>query len=103
MTLQIIKSLDGKEEYALLPIAAYNSLKPQIHKVLEADYVEFDIYDYVQNPVALARIEANLTQEELAKKMGVTQAYISKLENQESVTAKVLKKVQDILPPRKHT
>ncbi|HHF7345999.1 TPA: helix-turn-helix transcriptional regulator [Legionella feeleii] len=33
--------------------------------------------DYVDNPVALARIQAGLTQEELASLMGVTQAYIS--------------------------
>lgn len=57
------------------------------------DYVAFDLTDYVDNPVALARINAGITQETLAEHMKVTQAYISKLEAQSQVTAKVLKKV----------
>ena len=48
----------------------------------------------MDNPVALARINAGITQEELAKRMKVTQAYISKLEAQSKATAKVLKKVK---------
>jgi transcriptional regulator with XRE-family HTH domain len=38
-----------------------------------------------------------MTQEELAKRMRVTQAYVSKIENQEKVTPKILKKVKDAL------
>ncbi len=71
MNLQIIKSIDGKAEYA-----------------------PFELTNYVDNPVALARINAVMTQEELATRMSVTQAYISKLEAQSKVTAKVLKKVK---------
>lgn len=58
------------------------------------DYEVFDSADYIDNPVALARIQAGITQEELAKLMSLTQAYVSKIENQEKVTAKMLKKVQ---------
>lgn len=94
MSLQIIKSVDGKAEYVLLPITAYEALKPQIEKVLNNDYVQFDIEDYVSNPVALSRIRANLTQKELAELMEVSQAYISKLESQNKVSAKTLEKVQ---------
>ncbi|HSW75889.1 MAG TPA: helix-turn-helix transcriptional regulator [Candidatus Saccharimonadales bacterium] len=61
------------------------------------DYIPFKVENYVDNPVALARINAGITQEELAKRMKVTQAYISKLEAQDKVTAKVVKKVKDAI------
>ena len=39
------------------------------------DYAPFDPADYVDNPIALARIKAGIAQAELAKRMKVTQAY----------------------------
>ena len=106
MTLQIIKSIDGKAEYVLLPFNVYNALREKIEetvrkKYTNTDYVPFELTDYVDNPVALARINANLTQEELAKRMDVTQAYISKLEAQDKVTPKVLKKVKTAIEGKK--
>ncbi|MDR3490831.1 MAG: helix-turn-helix transcriptional regulator [Gammaproteobacteria bacterium] len=102
MNLQIIKSVEGKVEYVLLPIKIYDALRVEIDKALKkkdksSDYVPFELKDYVDNPVALARINAGITQEELAMRMKVTQAYVSKLEAQEKVTAKVLKKIKDAL------
>ena len=97
MNLQIIKSLNGRAEYVLLPIALYESLPQTVKRKFmskEEDYVPFDPADYVYNPVALARIKASLSQKELAKRMKVTQAYISKLEKQLTVTPKVLQKVK---------
>ncbi len=93
MTLQIIKSIDGREEYVLLPITAYKALKREIDNILEGDYQPFVLEDYVSSPVALARIKANLSQHELAELMGVSQAYISKLEGNQKVTPKTLSKV----------
>jgi ribosome-binding protein aMBF1 (putative translation factor) len=98
MNLQTIKSLDGKLEYVLLPVAAYKALRHQITEQLRQtqkneDYERFDPADYVDNPVALARIQAGITQEELAKLMVVTQAYVSKIESQDKVTSKLLNKV----------
>lgn len=106
MSLQIIKSIDGKAEYALLPINVYNILRHEIDEALKKkysgdDYVPFELTDYVDNPVALARINAGMTQETLAKRMNVTQAYISKLETQDKVTAKVLKKVKTAIEEKK--
>ena len=99
MSLQIIKSVDGKDEYVLLPINIYNALRNQIKERMEktkskGDYVAFDPANYVDNPIALARIKAGITQEELASRMKVTQAYISKIETQDKVTAKMLQKVK---------
>ena len=102
MNLQIIKSVEGKAEYVLLPIRVYHSLQYEIKKELKqekinTEYVPFDPADYVENPVALVRIETGLTQKELAKRMKVTQAYISKIEKQDNVTPAVLKKVNKAL------
>ncbi|HLB57083.1 MAG TPA: helix-turn-helix transcriptional regulator [Coxiellaceae bacterium] len=99
MNLQIIKSIDGKTEYVLLPIEIYNTLTHEFKKkikYIENDYVSFDPADYVDNPVALARINAGMTQKELAKHLQVTQAYISKIENQDKVSPKILKKIKEI-------
>ena len=99
MSLQVIKSIDGKAEYVLLPVNVYRALRCEIEEALKEkyganDYVPFELTDYIDNPVALARINAGMTQNALAKRMNVTQAYISKLEAQSKVTAKVLKKVK---------
>ncbi|OGT43165.1 MAG: hypothetical protein A3F42_04480 [Gammaproteobacteria bacterium RIFCSPHIGHO2_12_FULL_37_34] len=61
---------------------------------LSNGYAPFELTDYVDNPVALIRINAGITQDELATYMSVTQAYINKLEAKNKVTAKVLKNVQ---------
>jgi DNA-binding XRE family transcriptional regulator len=106
MTLQTIKSTNGKVEYVLLPVNIYNTLRHEISKALgkkysDEDYVAFKLTDYVDNPVALMRINAEMTQETLARRMKVTQAYISKLEAQSQVTAKVLKKVKTAISSNK--
>ena len=100
MSVNIIKSLDG-EEYVLLPLRVYRALRKSIEKKLaekdDADYVPFELEDYVDNPIALARIKANLTQEELAQRINVSQAYISKVERQNKVSAKLLERVKKAL------
>jgi len=102
MTLQKIKSIHGKDEYVLLPVAIYRALKDQIEKELaacetsqsaEQAYEPFILEDYVDNPVALARIKAGITQEQLAQRLGVSQAYISQLERRTQVTNKMLERV----------
>ena len=97
MTLQIIKSIDGKDEYVLLPITAYRALKKEIDSILEDDFEPFVLEDYVQSPIALERIRANLSQTELAEGMGVSQAYISKLEGKQKVSTKTLSKVKQAI------
>jgi DNA-binding XRE family transcriptional regulator len=102
MNLQIIKSTHGINEYVLLPMKIYAALHHEIKEKMgenepNDDYVPFDPADYVDNPIALARIKANLTQKELAKQMGVSQAYISKIERQDKVSPKLLHKIKAVL------
>jgi DNA-binding XRE family transcriptional regulator len=98
--VQVIHSLNGEPEYVLLPYDLYQALHSEIDRKLAArggkrddDYVTFQLEDYVDNPVALARIKARVTQAELARRLGVSQAYVSKIERQDRVTAKLLKRV----------
>ena len=99
--LQTIRGLDGKPEYVLIPVQIYSSLYDQIERALEKfaeDYVPFKTEDYVRNPIALMRIQARLNKTELAKRLGVTQAYISKIERETyPVSPKLLKRVKDAL------
>ena len=98
MNLQTIKSIAGRDEYVLLPVATYHQLKKQIDHLLDKkNYVPFELEDYVQNPITLARIKANLTQEILAKRLGVSQAYISKIESQKRVSAKLMMKIEQAI------
>lgn len=108
--LQIIKSLQGEPEYVLIPFAVYRALREDIDDELAGlealadkagEAMPFRAEDYVSNPVALARIKARTTQTELATRMGVTQAYVSKLEAQTKVTVKTLEKVAMALAPAK--
>lgn len=101
MNLQVIKSVDGKPEYVLLPIDTYYALKSKLDDLLNGEYEPFDISDYIDNPIALARMKANLTQVALADAMGVSQAYISQLESQSSVSPKMLSKVMKALEAKR--
>lgn len=110
MRLQTIKSADGKDEYVLLPVAVYRALKGEIEDKLAHrspkrktadEYVPFVLEDYVGSPVALARMKAHLTQQELAERLGVSQAYISKIERQDKVTPALLDRVAKAIRSRK--
>ena len=64
---------------------------------MEVNYVLFQLEDYVDNPVALARIKARVSKKELARRLGVTQSYINKIERQGGVTVKLLARVNHAL------
>ncbi len=104
MTLQTIKSINGKPEYVLLPIMVYKILHQPIERELarlhakeNEEYVPFDPADYIDNPIALARMKAHMRQSKLAELLGVSQAYISKVESQEKVSPKLLSRVRDAI------
>ena len=57
----------------------------------------FVLEDYVDNPVAIARINAGITQGQLAKRLGVNQAIISQIEHRANVTNKMLERVRNAI------
>ena len=63
----------------------------------EEDYVDFDPADYVDNPVALARMKAQVKQIDLARYMKVTPSYVSKLEHADQVSDEAWQKVKAAL------
>lgn len=102
MKLQTIKSVEGRDEYVLLPVAVYQALKHEIDDRLaqeqkEDKFVPFVLEDYVENPIALARIRAGLTQKQLAERLDVSQAYVSKIERQEKVSGALIGRVNKAL------
>jgi hypothetical protein len=101
MNIQTIKDIHGNAEYVLLPVQVYDALHDQIEDELsgleawanqEEDYVDFNPADYVKNPVALSRLQAQVKQIDLARYMKVTQSYISRLEHAEHVSNEALQK-----------
>lgn len=106
MSVQVIKDRKGRPEYVLLPMPVYKALQPEIEEQLAAhgldgsaedDYEPFDPADYIDNPVAIERMRAGIKQKALANAMGVSQAYVSKLEAGEHVTTAALKRVREAL------
>ncbi|MGD9109021.1 MAG: helix-turn-helix transcriptional regulator [Gammaproteobacteria bacterium] len=99
--LQTINNISGKPEYVLLPINVYKVLRRDIiqaFKTVDQEYEDFDPKDFIKNPIALLRMRAKITQTELAKRLKVTQAYISKIENDNyNVTSELLKKIKKAL------
>jgi len=64
----------------------------------QKNYIDFDPSDYIKNRIALARMKAKITQTSLAKSLNVSQAYISKIENDEyKITEKLFAKVNGVI------
>jgi DNA-binding XRE family transcriptional regulator len=81
--LQIINSTQGRPEYVLLPVLVYKQLQKVIDLALfdkNEDYVDFEPSHFIKNPIALKRMKSKITQTELAAQLHVSQAYISKIE-----------------------
>ncbi len=74
MNPQIIYEGD-RPAFVVLPYQDYVKLTAD-----DDELIPFNVRDYVANPVKAARIEAGLTQKELASRLGVSQAYIAKVE-----------------------
>lgn len=63
----------------------------------EQAYVPFALEDYVNNPMALARTKAGITQEQRTQRMGVSQAYVSQIECRSNITHKMLERVSNAI------
>ena len=107
MSIQVIKK-KGKLDYLVIPYEEFLEfakeelidavyLQEILQDPVEGEIVDFDFADYVDNPVVVARLNAGITQSELAERMGVSQAYVSKLERSEKVSPKAIKKIMACL------
>jgi DNA-binding XRE family transcriptional regulator len=95
---------NGKPRFVVLPYADYVALTGNDAKPMPDDneFVPFVLSDYIKNPIRVMRIEAGLNQEQLAKRLGVTQGYISKIESRSfQASAKLLARVNEALTPHK--
>lgn len=68
--------MDGKVEHVPLPVVTYHALRHQITEQLKhpqenEDYQVFAPADYIDNPVALARIHAGITKDVLRRPTSV--------------------------------
>lgn len=77
---QIIFAED-KPVFAVIPYDDYIALTVnKAKKPKDDEFVPFVLSDYIKNPIRVVRVDAGLTQNELAKRLKVTQGYISKIE-----------------------
>ncbi|MBC8403310.1 MAG: helix-turn-helix transcriptional regulator [Candidatus Marinimicrobia bacterium] len=107
MSIQIIKK-DNKPDYLVIPYDEFRAMAREdlldavaaqviLSDPIDGELSDFQFADYAKNSALLARLEAGLTQKELAEKLGVTQAYVSKLELAGKVSVKALLKIKSVL------
>jgi ribosome-binding protein aMBF1 (putative translation factor) len=93
---QIIYEQD-KPAFVVIPYADYIELTSST-KFDDNEHVPFVLSDYIQNPIRVARIEAGLSQMQLAERLGVTQGYVSRIEGRNfKISDKLMLKVNTAL------
>lgn len=108
---QVVKDLNGRDQFVVLPYTVYERLKDKIDAELEAQRQSVAVSSAMEddeafaatpfrNPVTLMRMRAGLKQKELAEALGITQAYVSKMENAETVSPRFISKVRAALQRR---
>lgn len=83
----------GKPAFAVIPYDDYLALtvnKARKPASSEDELVPFVLGEYIKNPIRAARVDSGLTQQELAKRLNVTQGYISKIEGRNFEVSELL-------------
>lgn len=108
---QVIKDLQGRDQFVVIPHTVYERLRERIDAELDAQRQSVAVTSAVEddgdfaatpfrNPITLMRMRAGLKQKELAEALGITQAYVSKMENAETVSPRFIGKVRAALQRR---
>lgn len=107
---QIVKDIYGRDQFVMIPVSVYERLKERIDAEYDAQrqaaaiaaVEDEDGYAAtpLRNPVTLMRMRAGLKQKELAEALGITQAYVSKMENAETIPPRFIGKVRAALQKR---
>lgn len=96
---------NGEPAFAVIPYDEYVALTANLRKrpkTKDDEYVPFVLSDYIKSPIRVARVEAGLTQKDLAKLLNVTQGYISKIEGRDfKVTSALINRVTKAIRGRK--
>ena len=90
----------GKPVFVVVPYRDYVALTGQELMTDEddAELVPFQVSDFIGNSIKVCRIEAGISQGELAERLGVTQGYISKIERRgHKVTDRLMQRVKEAL------
>ncbi len=97
---QIIYNND-KPAFVVMPYKDYLAMTGQ-QKLDKSEFVPFVLSEYIKNTIRLKRIEAGLNQKELAKLLGVTQGYVSRIESRSfQVPSALLDKVSSAISSKK--
>ncbi len=79
--------------FVVLPYQEYMQLAAD-----DDELIPFEVADYIANPLKAARVEAGLTQVELAERLKVSQAYIAKIETPSyNPSDKLMKRVDEAI------
>lgn len=72
----------GKPAFVVVPYDDYVALsgKQAAHEPNDDEFVPFILSDYIKNPIRVMRIEAGLSQSQFARRLGVSQGYVSRIE-----------------------
>ena len=73
-------------------------------QLIANDFVPFVLSAYIKNPIRVMRIEAGLNQTQLARRLGVSQGYVSRIEGRNyKVSDKLLKRITDAVNIKRKT
>lgn len=86
----------NKPAFAVIPYADYIKLVGNSSD--DNEKIPFLLANYILNPIRVARIQANLSQQNLAERLKVTQGYISRIEGRNfKVSDKLMLKIKSVL------
>jgi len=91
---------DGKTQYFLVPVDEFNQLLPQTETDLEVTIPNAVVKMHVLEEIPLIaawRTHLSLTQEEVARRMNISQAAYSQIENAKNPRVSTRKKVAEAL------
>ena len=95
----IIWDSKGHPDYVVMPYAVYQSLidKQKLDTLIPAEVIRLSMIDDDISAVGAWRKHLDLTQDEVAKRLGISQAAYSKLENSKTLRKSSREKIAKAL------